>query len=147
MSNWCQSDNEIRADDKRNWWHILESLRDIWNIWPCVIHYRELWLLYCVATHVRAFYMLMKSVSHICIIYVKHQSIPIIKKNTNCDDATLFTDTVYDDLLKPENVTYIREVSAEANASVDESKRPASTEPAESFRKLNVDWCVLIECL
>ena len=72
---------------------------------------------------------------------------PNYKKNTNCDDATLFTDTVYDDLLKPENVTCIREVSAEANASVDESKRPASTEPAESFRKLNVDWCVLIECL
>ena len=50
-------------------------------------------------------------------------------------------DKLVEDLLKPENVAYIREVSAEANASVDESKRPGSTEPAESFRKLNVDWC------
>ena len=37
------------------------------------------------------------------------------------------------------NVAYIRDVTAAANASVDESKRPATTEPAESFRKLNVD--------
>ena len=43
----------------------------------------------------------------------------------NFDDVILFPDKLVEDVLKPENVTYIREVTAEANASVDESKRPA----------------------
>ena len=50
----------------------------------------------------------------------------------------VFADKLLEDLLKPENVTYLWEVSAKANASVDESKRPTSTEPSESFRKLNI---------
>lgn len=48
-------------------------------------------------------------------------------------------DKLSEDLQKPENVAYIKGVSATANASVDESKRPVSADPAESFRKLNVD--------
>ena len=63
----------------------------------------------------------------------------IINTVMNCDDVILFTDKLVENITKPENAAYIREVCAKANASMDESKRPASTEPAESFRKLNVD--------
>ena len=58
----------------------------------------------------------------------------------NDGDTHLFADKFIEDITKPEGAAYLWEVTAKANASMDESKRPASREPAESFRKLNVDW-------